>query len=229
MIWLRVPVLVVAVVAQGALAQTMYKCQNSAGKVEYSNRPCSTGPELKRIAPDVAPTVDRSRKAHDQQPPSVGANEVVSPRTPIEAMGGSCYVESDLREIDVPIASPSLPTDTREFLLQERSRIMSCKLGRLSGVDRQTRVNELRRLSSTDKQSRQVARNTIEGIYAKYASETERSTAALEKNTAAIDNAAKSSRTIIINGKPYIPAKGGVVDAVTGKFCPQSGNTYFCP
>ena len=42
-------------------AQTMYKCE-AGGKVEYSDKPCFNGNEVKRIAPDGGPTrEDRSR------------------------------------------------------------------------------------------------------------------------------------------------------------------------
>ncbi|MEP6601369.1 MAG: DUF4124 domain-containing protein [Nitrospirota bacterium] len=47
--------------ATSAGAQTMYKCQ-AAGKIEYSDKPCVTGNEVKRIAPDGGPTPeDRGR------------------------------------------------------------------------------------------------------------------------------------------------------------------------
>jgi hypothetical protein len=47
--------------AGASLAQTMYRCENN-GKVEYSDKPCLEGVEVKRLAPDGGPTAeDRAR------------------------------------------------------------------------------------------------------------------------------------------------------------------------
>src|SRR5580704_16591633 len=49
------------VAAGFADAQTMYRCEIN-GKVEYSDKPCMEGVEVKRIAPDGGPTPeDRAR------------------------------------------------------------------------------------------------------------------------------------------------------------------------
>jgi len=55
-------VLLVGLVGMSAAsAQTMYKCQSN-GKIEYSDKPCTTGNEVKRIAPNGGPTAeDRGR------------------------------------------------------------------------------------------------------------------------------------------------------------------------
>jgi hypothetical protein len=48
-------------VAGASFAQTMYRCENN-GKVEYSDKPCLEGVEVKRLAPDGGPTPeDRAR------------------------------------------------------------------------------------------------------------------------------------------------------------------------
>ena len=53
--------LVALVGVSAASAQTMYKCQLN-GKIEYSDKPCVTGNEVKRIAPNGGPTAeDRGR------------------------------------------------------------------------------------------------------------------------------------------------------------------------
>jgi hypothetical protein len=49
--------------ATTAGAQNMYKC-SSAGKVEYSDRPCSRGEAVKQIAPDGGPTPEDRARAH---------------------------------------------------------------------------------------------------------------------------------------------------------------------
>jgi hypothetical protein len=218
----------VLLVVQPASAQTMYKCQN-AGKVEYSNRPCSSGEEVKRIAPDAVATPPR------QTPPdrSVAATEPSAAAFPgvvgtQPANPSPCYMDADIREIDVSIASPSLPVDAREFFMRERLRVTSCKLGRLPPEARQARSQELRGVTHPDKTSRQASINRVDSIYAQFATPSEANTAAIERSAAAIEKANRSNRNIYINGKPYIPVKGGVIEPSTGKFCPQSGNTYFC-
>lgn len=45
-----------------AAAQTMYRCQDGA-KVVYSDRPCLSGVEVKRIAPNGGPTREEVEKA----------------------------------------------------------------------------------------------------------------------------------------------------------------------
>lgn len=45
-----------------AAAQTMYRCQDGA-KVIYSDRPCFTGVEVKRLAPSGGPTAEDREKA----------------------------------------------------------------------------------------------------------------------------------------------------------------------
>jgi len=57
-------VLVGCVLALTAQAQTMYKCQNANGRIEYSDRPCWSGAEVKRMAPTGGPTredIERAR------------------------------------------------------------------------------------------------------------------------------------------------------------------------
>ena len=49
--------------AATASAQNMYKCSN-AGKVEYSDKPCSQGDLVKQIAPDGGPTREDRARAH---------------------------------------------------------------------------------------------------------------------------------------------------------------------
>jgi Domain of unknown function (DUF4124) len=49
--------------ATNAAAQNMYKCSN-AGKVEYSDKPCSSGDVVKQIAPDGGPTREDRARAH---------------------------------------------------------------------------------------------------------------------------------------------------------------------
>jgi hypothetical protein len=46
---------------EASFAQTMYRCENN-GKVEYSDKPCTEGVEVKRLAPNGGPTAeDRAR------------------------------------------------------------------------------------------------------------------------------------------------------------------------
>lgn len=60
------------VFAVTAHAQTLYKCQNASGNIEYSDRPCWSGSEVKRMTPTGGPTREdieraRMRAAADQQ------------------------------------------------------------------------------------------------------------------------------------------------------------------
>ncbi len=49
--------------ATSASAQNMYKCSN-AGKIEYSDKPCSNGDLVKQIAPDGSQTREDRARAH---------------------------------------------------------------------------------------------------------------------------------------------------------------------
>lgn len=87
------PLLLGLAVAVPAHAQTMFKCENAAGKIEYSDRPCWSGTEVKRMTPTGGPTKEeiervrmraavqereaqQTRKAAQAQPVAPGANTV---------------------------------------------------------------------------------------------------------------------------------------------------------
>lgn len=56
-----------------AAAQTVYKC-DAAGRIEYSDKPCVIGNEVKRIAAEGGPTaVDRARAQMRQNSERVGS------------------------------------------------------------------------------------------------------------------------------------------------------------
>lgn len=70
--WYALLVACACAFAATAHAQTMYKCQNANGKIEYSDRPCWSGSEIKRMTPTGGPTREeieraRMRAAADQQ------------------------------------------------------------------------------------------------------------------------------------------------------------------
>jgi hypothetical protein len=48
-------------VGSGASAQTMYRCQDE-GKTIYSDKPCLTGVEVKRMGPNGGPTPEEVAK-----------------------------------------------------------------------------------------------------------------------------------------------------------------------
>ncbi len=56
------PILLACALALTANAQTMYKCQNN-GKIEYTDHPCWSGTEVKRIAPNGGPTKEDIERA----------------------------------------------------------------------------------------------------------------------------------------------------------------------
>lgn len=61
--WRLVPALAACLVVCTASAQTMFKCENGAGKIEYSDRPCWSGTEVKRMTPAGGPTKEEIERA----------------------------------------------------------------------------------------------------------------------------------------------------------------------
>ena len=59
----RLALLVACTFPVTAHAQTMYKCQNANGKIEYSDRPCWSGSEVKRMTPTGGPTQEEVERA----------------------------------------------------------------------------------------------------------------------------------------------------------------------
>lgn len=86
------PLLVGCAIAVTAQAQTMYKCQNN-GRIEYSDRPCWSGTEVKRMTPSGGLTpedVERARMRAAAEQVRVAAQEREArqaPRTTAAAAG----------------------------------------------------------------------------------------------------------------------------------------------
>jgi hypothetical protein len=57
---------VLCFVAQGVIAQTMYKCQVKGGGFEYSDRPCVNGPAVKAISAAIVPSSEEQDRARER-------------------------------------------------------------------------------------------------------------------------------------------------------------------
>ena len=93
---LALAILLGCTLALTAHAQTMYKCQNASGRIEYSDRPCWSGAEVKRMTPTGGPTQEdvecaRMRAAGEQQRAAEqkrqAAQERLAGQTPAPATG----------------------------------------------------------------------------------------------------------------------------------------------
>lgn len=211
--------LLAASIVTAADAQ-VFRCKGTDGKIVYSGTPCvgqgEAIPNHRLGGNTIAPPME-GRPAAESTP--ANASQSRAEFTP----PGKCYEPSDLRDIDVRLTSQIYSSAERAFLGDERGRVLSCALARFTPDERKMRAEALRDLGRADKTY--AAQHTIFGLYDRYRTDADQQA---DRRSRAVEEAARSKPWIYIDGKPYIPAKGGVIEPTTGKFCPQSGNTYFC-
>jgi hypothetical protein len=93
---MRSLVLIALFVAATCGAQTMYKC-SVGGRVEYSDKPCEAGNEVKRLAPDGGPTREDRERAlmrHEVDRQKMYGGAQSSGATASGSMAGEAYTQT---------------------------------------------------------------------------------------------------------------------------------------
>ena len=146
--------------------QTMFRCSEN-GKTTYSDRPCLSGDEVKRLAPSGGPTpedaararmraqADRERAAAggSAPPPSASTSGRVAPAPTMSAYD----IEKRTRELKAILASTTIDKEKRRAAEDELERLQR-GVGPQLSPDDQKRMRELRvGLASMDQRTRAAA------------------------------------------------------------------------
>lgn len=178
--------------------QTMYRC-TEGGKTTYSDRPCSSGAEVRRIAADGGPTpedVARARmraqadKQRDAEARMASAQAPVAASPQPTAAMSSYEAGQRMRDLKVTLASTTIDKEKRRAAQDELDRLQRGVAQQLSPDD-QKRMRDLRvGLASTNQRTRADAEARQRAILDQYDSpaviaERNRSEAAAAKAQAA--------------------------------------------
>jgi hypothetical protein len=149
--------LVLALAADLAYAQSVYKCQGLDGRVTYQNTAC-TGPTS-----GAQMQHGRLQGNTVSAPPAPKTEPTASP--PSTGQAAKCYEDDEARDIEVRLASLLSPPDVKAFLRTEQRRLLACDYATLSADERRRRTEALRELGSTDASRREAAMSAVNGMY----------------------------------------------------------------
>ena len=144
----------------GADAQTIYKCKEANGRVTYSGQPCASDAEILSL-PGYSAAVG-----------SGGTNAQVG------ASGGfarECDNAAQLQWVATRLDNAETHDDVRDFLAEERARIMRCELARFSPEELRAREVAIGGIDSLDPGIRQTAKARVAELYDHHATPSERS------------------------------------------------------
>ena len=150
--------LVACAAALPADAQTIYKCKAANGRVTYSGQPCASDAAVLSVPGSLAG--------------SAGANS--PPSGAPAGVPGQCDNAQQLRWVVTRLDSPETHDDVREFLADERYRIMRCELARFSPQELRERDAALVGIDSLDPGLRHTAQVRIVEIYDRHLTPSER-------------------------------------------------------
>jgi hypothetical protein len=162
-------VLVVALACLApAAGQTIYKCK-SDGRITYSNVPCAQ-PDAAAAAPAAA---ERAGAAPGAAAPGV---EREAPAQPLHraTLPKECDNAASLQYVVARLDNPSTPDDIREFLADERFRLLRCEFTRFTSDERRDRDAAMRDLNAREAAKRKAAVARIEALYDRYLTPNER-------------------------------------------------------
>ncbi|HTP99953.1 MAG TPA: DUF4124 domain-containing protein [Casimicrobiaceae bacterium] len=145
--------------AAPAHAQTIYKCKAANGRVTYSSQPCANDAEVLSI-PGSAPR---------------GAGGGSAQTGAAAGLPRECDNAQQLKWVVTRLDSPDTHDDVREFLADERFRIMRCELTRFSPQELREREAAIAGIDSLDPALRHTAQVRIEEIYDRHLTPSERS------------------------------------------------------
>lgn len=166
----------IAATVCAATAQPMYRCSDG-GKTTYSDRPCVSGNEVKRIAADGGPTPDdvaraRMRAQNDRNRHAANAAatptlEEASTRAGAPSMSAR-DIDQRKRELKVLLASTTIERERRRAAQDELNRLERGVAQQVSAED-QARLRVLRvELASTDQRTRDHAEAEQRAILDRY-------------------------------------------------------------
>ena len=135
--------LIVTGVASG---QTIYKCKGADGRVTYSNHACAFDPAPLPPVKDVQPVKQEPAPARGMLPKQ-------------------CDNGAALKAVVTRLDSPTTPDDVREFLADERFRLVRCEIARLTPEERRQRDAGIAELDSRDAVRRRAAMARVAALY----------------------------------------------------------------
>jgi len=249
------PVLLVALllVGQAASAQVMYKCAAANGKIEYSDRPCATGVEVKRLAPDGGPSPEdvaraRMRVQADREkfgPGGASGTETagVGAERPPNQMS-EYDAARRVRELNTLLGSTTIDKEKRRAAQDELDRYQRGVAQRMTAQDQADLARLRVGLGSIDPATRKSAEQQQRAILDRYENpqalaqrqqvdaEEARRRAAI--NAAAHAQAAKVNASTLAAGAPpqvsgpmpILPNGQPLTPAAGGAIDPRTGTFY---
>jgi hypothetical protein len=175
--WLFAAALAVAVPAS---AQSIFKCKGADGRTTYSGTPCagegSALPSITqgrpapagagRAAAAAAPPADATAALRDENTPSKSEHRAPLPK--------QCDNKASLQFVITRLDSKATPDDIRDFLADERFRLLRCEFTRFTADELRERSAAIEELEARAPQRRRVAMLRIEALYDRYLTTSER-------------------------------------------------------
>ncbi|MEO8754623.1 MAG: DUF4124 domain-containing protein [Casimicrobiaceae bacterium] len=159
-----------------ASAQSIFKCKGADGRITYSNKPCeadgvqvplnSQGPAAAAPASAAPPQAGGA--------PGAGEDAKALARTSLPPLPKQCDNAAQLQSVVARLDSTNTPNDIRDFLADERFRLLRCEFTRFSAEERRDRDALMRDLESRDAARRRAAILRIEALYDHYLTPAER-------------------------------------------------------
>jgi Domain of unknown function (DUF4124) len=159
-----------------ASAQSIFKCKGADGRITYSSKPCEADgvevPLNSRGPAAAAPAAAAPPQAG--APPGAREDAKALPQSSLRALPKQCDNAAPLQSVVARLDSTSTPNDIRDFLADERFRLLRCEFTRFSAEERRDRDATMRDLENRDAARRRAAILRIEALYDHYLTPAER-------------------------------------------------------
>ena len=157
-------------VAVPASAQSIFKCKGANGRITYSSKPCegdgvevplnAQGPGAAASAAAVTPQAGVPAGSHE--------DAKALPQSSLRALPKQCDNAAPLQAVVARLDSTTTPNDIRDFLADERFRLLRCEFTRFTAEERRERDAAMRDLEHRDAARRRAAMLRIEALYDRY-------------------------------------------------------------
>ncbi len=144
-------------------AQSIHKCKEADGRTTYSHLECHT-PRPATAAPSLFAAASGTSPAPADDAPAVF-------RAPLPK---HCDNAVPLQFVVERLTNAATPNDTREFLADERFRLVRCEYMRFSGDERRERDNAMREIEASEPARRQAAIARVRALYNRHLTQPER-------------------------------------------------------
>jgi hypothetical protein len=167
--------LAIAIAGGGSsLAQTIYKCKGADGRITYSSLACpGEGETLSKSGVHTPATPPKA--VEQKSPPATEAAPAKPTALP------KCDNAVSLKSVVARLDSPATPDDVRNFLADERLRLLRCEFTRFTLEEMHERESAMSDLNSSDVARRRAAMTRMEALYERYMTAADRAARAANR------------------------------------------------